>query len=145
MVEKSGTTYEGFHASITFGFKLEKLKALIVKPKLQEYFIERKIFLDRVVISRIIVDNQELAQELHTQIEEGASFEYLAREYSITDDRMVNGMMGAISRGKMPDALRAKVDIATTSCKMCFVAYIRKKKIQCFFLEVHVFYTLSEI
>ncbi|CDN15107.1 MAG: peptidylprolyl isomerase [Richelia sp.] len=112
-LEKSGTTYEGFHASITFGFKLEKLKALIVKPKLQEYFIERKIFLDRVVISRIIVDNQELAQELHTQIEEGASFEYLAREYSITDDRMVNGMMGAISRGKMPDALRAKVDIAS--------------------------------
>jgi len=29
--------------------------------KIPEYFIERKVFLDRVVLSRIIVDNQELA------------------------------------------------------------------------------------
>jgi parvulin-like peptidyl-prolyl isomerase len=111
-LQKNGTTYDNFHASITFGFQLEKLKSLIAESKLQEYFIESKIFLDRVVISRIIVDNQELAEELHAQVEEGASFEYLAREYSLTDDRMVNGMMGAISRGKMPDKLRATVDIA---------------------------------
>ncbi|MDJ0796663.1 MAG: peptidylprolyl isomerase [Calothrix sp. MO_167.B12] len=112
-LEKNGTDYNNFHASVTFGFQLEKLKSAIAESKLQEYFIERKIFLDRVVMSRIIVDNQELAEELQTQIEEGASFEYLAREYSLTDDRMVNGMMGAISRGKMPDILRAEVDIAS--------------------------------
>ncbi|MDJ0734157.1 MAG: peptidylprolyl isomerase [Nostocaceae cyanobacterium] len=111
-LKKNGTDYTTFHDSVAFGFKLEKLKSLITEPKLQEYFIERKIFLDRLVISRIIVDNRELAEELHTQIEEGGSFEQLAREYSLTDDRIVNGMMGPVSRGSMPDILRASVDIA---------------------------------
>lgn len=40
---------------MTLGFKLEKLKEAIAESKLQEYFIERKIYLDRVVVSRIIV------------------------------------------------------------------------------------------
>ncbi|GAA6618927.1 peptidylprolyl isomerase [Scytonema sp. NUACC26] len=109
----NGTNYENFHASVAFGFKVEKLKAVIIEPKLQEYFIERKIFLDRVVVSRIIVDNRELAEELQIQIEEGASFEQLAKEYSLADDRIVNGMMGPVSRGTMPDILRAVIDIAS--------------------------------
>ncbi|KAF3888581.1 MULTISPECIES: peptidylprolyl isomerase [Nostocales] len=109
----NGTNYENFHASVAFGFKVEKLKAVITEPKLQEYFIERKIFLDRVVVSRIIVDSRELAEELQIQIEEGASFEQLAKEYSLADDRIVNGMMGPVSRGTMPDILRAAIDIAS--------------------------------
>ncbi|MBF2005995.1 peptidylprolyl isomerase [Chlorogloeopsis fritschii PCC 9212] len=112
-LKNNGTDYETFHATISFSFKLEKLKAAVTEMKLQEYFIERKIFLDRVVISRIIVDNRELAEELQAQIEEGASFEYLAKEYSLTDDRIVNGIMGPVSRGSMPDKLRAAVDVAS--------------------------------
>ncbi|MEA5598698.1 peptidylprolyl isomerase [Rivularia sp. UHCC 0363] len=112
-LNNSGTDYDTFHATVAFGFKLEKLKSAITDPKLAEYFIERKIFLDRVVLSRIIVDNRELAEELHTQIEEGTSFEQLAREYSLADDKIVNGMMGPVSRGTMPDKLRAAVDIAS--------------------------------
>jgi len=111
-LSNSGTDYDTFHATVAFGFKLEKLKSAIADPKLGEYFIERKIFLDRVVLSRIIVDNRELAEELHTQIEEGTSFEQLAREYSLADDKIVNGMMGPVSRGTMPDQLRAAVDVA---------------------------------
>lgn len=111
-LNSSGTDYDTFHATVAFGFKLEKLKSAIADPKLAEYFIERKIFLDRVVLSRIIVDNRELAEELHTQIEEGTSFEQLAREYSLADDKIVNGMMGPVSRGTMPDKLRAAVDVA---------------------------------
>jgi len=112
-LQANGTDYETFHTSITFGFKLEKLKTVVTQTNIPEYFIERKIFLDRVVISRIIVDSQELCEELRTQIEEGGSFEQLAREYSLTDDRIMNGMMGAISRGTMPDTLRAAIDIAS--------------------------------
>ncbi|MDF5725183.1 MAG: peptidylprolyl isomerase [Rhizonema sp. PD37] len=107
----NGTDYTTFHSTVTLGFKLEKLKEAITESKLQEYFIERKIYLDRVVVSRIIVRNRELAEELQAQIEEGSSFEQLAREYSITDDRIVNGMMGPVSRGTMPDKLRAAIDI----------------------------------
>ncbi|ABA23823.1 PpiC-type peptidyl-prolyl cis-trans isomerase [Trichormus variabilis ATCC 29413] len=109
----NGTDYARFHASITFNFKLEKLKTLVTEAKLPEYFIEQKIFLDRVVISRIVVDSRELAEELQLQIAEGGSFEQLAKEYSVLDDRLVNGMMGPISRGTMPDKLRAAIDVAT--------------------------------
>lgn len=112
-LSKNGTDYANFHASITFSFKLEKLKTLVTESKIQEYFIERKIFLDRVVLSRILVDNREIGEELQTQIEEGGNFEQLAKEYSLADDRIVNGMMGPISRGSLPDILRAAIDIAS--------------------------------
>ncbi len=109
-LNSNGIAYADFHNQVTSSFKLTKLKAQITEPKIPEYFIERKVFLDRVVLSRIIVDNQELAEELSSQLEDGAAFEELAREYSIAEDRIVNGMMGPVSRGAMPDVLRAAVD-----------------------------------
>lgn len=113
-LKRNGTDYNTFHAAITLNFKTEKLKGLVTAAKISEYFIERKIFLDRVVISRIVVDSRELAEELQLQISEGGSFELLAKEYSLADDRIVNGMMGPISRGTMPDVLRAAIDAAQT-------------------------------
>jgi parvulin-like peptidyl-prolyl isomerase len=101
-----------FHRRFAFGFKLEKLQAQIVADGLQEYFIDRKLFLDRVVLSRIIVAEPELAEELSSQLEEGASFEQLAKEYSLAEERIANGMMGPVSRGTIPDALRAAIDAA---------------------------------
>lgn len=109
-LNRNGTNREQFHTQIVNSFKLEKLKTQIADARLQEYFIERKVFLDRVVLSRIVVASRELAEELHTQITEGASFEQLAREYSTADERLANGMMGPVSRGTMPDTLRAAID-----------------------------------
>jgi parvulin-like peptidyl-prolyl isomerase len=108
----NGSDYSTFHSQINSNFKIEKLKSVIADAKLQEYFIERKVFLDRVVLSRIIVENQELADELKIQIQEGTSFEELAQEHSIADDRISNGMMGPVSRGTMPDTIRAAIDSA---------------------------------
>ncbi|MBD1896981.1 peptidylprolyl isomerase [Coleofasciculus sp. FACHB-129] len=110
---RSGIDYETFHNQVKSGFQLTKLKIQIAEPKLQEYFIERKLFLDRFVLSRLVVAQQELAEELYSQIEEGASFEQLAQEYSLTDDRIVNGMMGPVSRGTLPDQIRAAIDTAS--------------------------------
>ncbi len=106
----NGSDYSIFHSQINSNFKVEKLKSVIADAKLQEYFIDRKVFLDRVVLSRIIVENQELADELKIQIQEGTSFEELAQEHSIADDRISNGMMGPVSRGTMPDTIRAAID-----------------------------------
>jgi len=111
-LEGNGSDYSTFHSQINSNFKIEKLKSVIADAKLQEYFIERKVFLDRVVLSRIIVENQELADELKIQIQEGTSFEELAQEHSIADDRISNGMMGPGSRGTMPDTIRAAIDSA---------------------------------
>ena len=111
-LNRNGSDYSTFHSQINSNFKVEKLKSVIADAKLQEYFIERKVFLDRVVLSRIIVENQELADELKIQIQEGTSFEELAQEHSIADDRISNGMMGPVSRGTMPDMIRAAIDSA---------------------------------
>ncbi|MBD1911231.1 MULTISPECIES: peptidylprolyl isomerase [unclassified Leptolyngbya] len=109
---ENNTTFEAFYAQIANNFRLQKLKEISSEPRLQDYFIERKIYLDRVVLSRLIVDNAELADELKSQLAEGASFEQLVREYSVTDDRVMNGMLGPVSRGSMPDVLRAAIDLA---------------------------------
>lgn len=113
-LKKNGSDYSNFHKQITGNFKVEKLKMVIAEEKLQEYFIERKVFLDRIILSRIIVDSQDLAEELKIQIqEESATYEQLARTHSITDDKLVNGMMGPVSRGTLPDSIRAQIDSAT--------------------------------
>jgi parvulin-like peptidyl-prolyl isomerase len=105
--------YATFRREIAAKLRLEKLKVKVTEPNIQEYFIERKIFLDRVVLSRLVVEEQALAEELKSQIlEDGVRFEQLVQEYSVEDDRIFNGMMGAVSRGTMPDALRAAVDLA---------------------------------
>lgn len=108
----NGTNFETFHKQVATGFKMKQLKEDVTAPKLQEYFIDRKVFLDRVVLSRIIVADKELAEELHSQLQEGASFEQLAKDYSLTDDKLMNGMVGPVSRGSMPDTLRSAVDLA---------------------------------
>ncbi|MEO0408327.1 MAG: peptidylprolyl isomerase, partial [Cyanobacteria bacterium P01_A01_bin.135] len=59
-----------------------------------------------------IVEEKDMIEELRYQLADGAQFESLARDYSITDDCLVNGMVGPVSRGTMPDALRAVIDEA---------------------------------
>jgi parvulin-like peptidyl-prolyl isomerase len=108
----NGLTYEAFHSQLAMNFRMKSLKETVTTPRIPEYFIERKVFLDRVVVSRIIVEDKELADELKSQLQEGSSFDQLAKEYSITDDRIMNGMVGPVSRGTMPDMLRAAVDMA---------------------------------
>ena len=64
----NGLTYEAFHNQVAGNFKLKKLKEDVAAAKLPEYFIERKVYLDRVILSRIIVADKELAEELKTQL-----------------------------------------------------------------------------
>lgn len=92
--------------------RLQQLKERVTQPKLAEYFIERKLSLDQVVLSRIVLPRRELADELKCQLVEGAEFAALAKEHSLTDDRLFNGMMGLVSRASLPDSLRAAVDLA---------------------------------
>ncbi|WP_416671197.1 foldase protein PrsA [Egbenema bharatensis] len=110
---QEGTTEIALKQDIMHRLRLEQFVPTIVEPKLQETFINQKLYLDQVVLSQLVVDSQELAEELKTQItEEGASFEQLVREYSVSDDRLINGMMGALSRGQLSDGLRAMIDVA---------------------------------
>jgi len=111
-LKENGTTFEVLYSQIAHNLRLQKLKQIASESRLQEYFIERKLYLDRVILSRLIVDNAELADELKSQLSEGAAFEQLVRDYSVTDDRIMNGMMGPVNRGSIPDILRSAVDLA---------------------------------
>ncbi|GAB4378374.1 MAG: hypothetical protein Kow00121_30020 [Elainellaceae cyanobacterium] len=110
---QQGLDEPAFHQQIARQIQLNQLVSQITEPKLQEVFIDRKLHLDRVVLSHIVVADLELAEELKAQLEEeGVSFERLAQEYSTATDRLVNGMIGAISKGQMSHALRALIDTA---------------------------------
>jgi len=110
----NGVTYEGFQQRIAFGFKVEKLKTEVAAPKLEAYFEERKPMLDRVVLSRIILNEAQLAEDLKQQIlADRSKFESLARQHSVTEDRVMNGMMGPVTRQQMPDILKTAVDLAS--------------------------------
>ena len=88
-----------FQKQMQFNLKLDQFKAQLTAPQLSEAFIEQKLLLDQVVLSRIVVNSQDLAEELKTQIvEDGARFEQFAQDYSQTDDAITNGMMGVVSR-----------------------------------------------
>lgn len=113
-LDQNRMTYSAFHEQVTNGFKRETLKMSIVQPQLEEYFQERKPYLDTVILSRIVVDEQELANTLARKIEaEGGNFEQLAREHSITNERHVNGMMGPVSQATLPDNIKDALATAT--------------------------------
>ncbi|MBW4603684.1 MAG: peptidylprolyl isomerase [Calothrix sp. FI2-JRJ7] len=107
---QEGLDYSSFRKQIVSNVKLENLKTQVTESNIQEYFIERKLFLDQVVLSRLVVEEQSLAEELKSQIiEDGAIFEQLVQKYSIAEDQIFNGMMGLISKGTLPDVIRAEI------------------------------------
>ncbi|MEO1146565.1 MAG: peptidylprolyl isomerase [Cyanobacteria bacterium J06638_22] len=112
-LQENNLTFEMFYSQIANNFRFQQLKETHTSDQIEGYFVERKSYLNRAVISRLIVDNAELADELKSQLDESATFEQLVRDYSITDDRVMNGMMGPIPLARIPEALREKVEPAT--------------------------------
>jgi len=113
-LKSNGMTYNDFQNKVAFGFKVEKLKTEITEPKLEDYFNQRKPFLDGVVLSRIILKDKQLAENLQQQIlADKSKFEPLAREHSLSNDRILNGMMGSVSRGQLPEILKTALNSAS--------------------------------
>jgi parvulin-like peptidyl-prolyl isomerase len=106
-LKTQGISYADFRYQIAAGLKIEKLKADVAAPKLEEYFNVNRALLDQVVLSRIVVADKDLALSLKNQIlEQSSRFELLAREHSLTDDRLLNGMMGVVRLGQIPEQLQ---------------------------------------
>jgi parvulin-like peptidyl-prolyl isomerase len=112
-MQANGVNYEQFRQNIEFGFKIQQLRQEVTEPKLLDYFNDRKPFLDRVILSRLILEDKELAEQLTQKISaDPSNFESLVQTHSITDDRVANGIMGAIPKAQMPEILRTAVDSA---------------------------------
>lgn len=107
-------SYRDFRKQLLTGMKLTQLKAEVTASKVEEYFKENKTRLDQVVLSRIVVSDQNLAEELTRQlIDDHRPFETLAREHSIGSERLVNGMMGLVMMGQLPEPIREAIEGAT--------------------------------
>jgi len=109
-LQGQGITYEMFRQRIENTLKLQKLKIELTHNAVQEYFETNKQLLDAVILSRIVVDDRDFAAALYTQIETGSkSFEDMAREHSLTNDKIVGGLMGTLQIGQLPENTRDAV------------------------------------
>jgi len=103
----NGISYAIFKQQVSFRIKQENLKEKVTALKVQKYFVQNQENLDRVVLSRIVVDHPEVAQDLKEQVEQqGADFTQLAKKHSMVDDAVVGGVMGPIIRSQMPEIIR---------------------------------------
>ena len=113
-LKTQGISYVDFRHQIAARLKIEKLKADVTLPKLEEYFNANKASLNQVVISRIVIADLDFALNLKNQIlADSGRFEPLAKEHSLTNDRLVNGIMEAVSLGQIPSQIREYVITAT--------------------------------
>jgi parvulin-like peptidyl-prolyl isomerase len=103
-------SYTDFRNQFAKGLKIAGLKNQLVAAKVEEFFAKNKELLATVVLSRIVVADVNLAEELMRQlIDDRRPFEKLAREHSLTDDRLFNGMMGRVSVSQLPQPIREAI------------------------------------
>lgn len=105
----NATDFATFHNQIAFSLKVEKLKAEVTEPNIEEYFLQRKSLLERLLISCLVVNDEKFAQELKDRILQGSSFEQLGREYAANPEKVINFRTGIISRGEMPEQMKNAV------------------------------------
>ncbi|MBN1625971.1 MAG: peptidylprolyl isomerase [Deltaproteobacteria bacterium] len=81
------------------------------KNKIEEYFVNNRSDFDRARISKIVVKDANLANEIIIQVsEEGEDFHALARRYSIDmATKYSGGYIGEISRKTLDQGAAAKV------------------------------------
>ena len=112
-LKQNRINYNALESQIVNSFRLKELRDSITSEKIEEYFNERKADLDYAILSRIVVQDKELADAVHRKIvKDGGKFEDLAKEHSITKDKNFNGIMGAVSLASLPENLRNAVNSA---------------------------------
>ncbi len=114
-LKQNGINYNALESQIVNSFRLKQLKDSITSERIEEYFNQRKAALDSVILSRIVVQDKELVDALYRKIvEDGAKFEDLAKEYSVTNDKNFNGIMGVVSLASLPEDLRDTINSANS-------------------------------
>lgn len=91
-----------FRLSLELKLKIDQWMIQLEADKGLDYFISHKLELDQLVISRIVVSSENLAEEIQLQLlEQPFQFEQFAKAYSITDDAKTNGLVGLVNRKEM--------------------------------------------
>lgn len=96
-LHQQGMTLAQMHDLALRPLLLEKHKTAVWGPKVDNYFLTRKTYLDQVVYSLIRTKDMGLAHEIYFRILEGEqSFAELAREYSQGAEVKTGGLLGPV-------------------------------------------------
>ncbi len=110
-----GLDQDGFERMLELALLRRKLIALVPEQEIEQAFLNQRGRLDRARISRLLVADRALAEELLLQIEEeGADFRSLAMRYSQEPEaRDAAGYAGWVSR----EALDGDVAVAVFAAR----------------------------
>jgi parvulin-like peptidyl-prolyl isomerase len=90
--------------------KLEKFKQATWGNKLEQYFLQVKPQLDKVVYSLLRTESSEIAQELFFRIQDGdATFADCAKEYSQGQESQTGGLIGPVPISQPHPAIAQKL------------------------------------
>lgn len=87
----------GWRENIRYRYQLEALLTKdtpVDEQKIKEFYDTYKNqydFKSAIQLSHIVVENMETAEKVHKELEDGASFDLLAREYSIDEESKKDG------------------------------------------------------
>ncbi len=101
-------TFAKFRNQVNLRLKKQTLMNQIINSE-STYFEENKNRFDKFILSRIVVNDLELAQNLKTEIEQNninLYFNQIAKQYSIVDDKIIGGVMSPLVRQEIPDIIK---------------------------------------
>jgi hypothetical protein len=79
-----------------------KVKRIVSEDKIDAYYLKNRLSYDKAILSQLIVDSREQAQELLFQLEEGEPFYQLAQTYCLnSSSKYDGGYVGAVGRAEL--------------------------------------------
>lgn len=107
---RRGVTPEEFESGLERGLLTRKLAAKVVTQELvDKFFVENRMRFDRAGLAHLVVEKEELANELLTQLrEDGADFADLVRKHSLDErSKPAGGRLGVAPRRRLPPVMAA--------------------------------------
>ncbi len=104
-------SYHEWESSLEYRITERKFREALTAGLVEQHFVEQKLSFDKAAVSRLVLNEEDVARELRAQIvEDGADFHALAREHSIhLDTRPSGGYAGEMLRTDMEPALEAAI------------------------------------
>lgn len=115
---KVGLTIEDFQVFCEMAVLVDLLKTdLATEAKVQQYYLNHRLEFDSARISIIIVEDDNFANEIITQITEcEGDFHTLARDHSLDEDtRYAGGFLGMVTRDELPSGIADRVFNASSN------------------------------
>jgi parvulin-like peptidyl-prolyl isomerase len=114
-LEINQLSLDDFETIVHLELLSDKLKQVVLKDKVEQYFYQHQLDFDRVVISEVILANKELATELYYAIQEGeVSFQDVVTKYTTDPElKCKGGYLGQIKRKDLNEKLRSVFSITT--------------------------------